>query len=250
MLPRILGAVFNVLVALVLPLGALAVCLARKRYRHYVLPMLVGTLTFLLSQTFTRVPLLGWLGGQAWYVAFTTQTVPYALFLGLTAGLFEELGRFIAMRLMRRHRGFGSALAFGLGHGGVEAVWLVGINYLAVLLLYGGTLALYPWDQIFAAGFERLFAILAHIGFSVLVMRSVENKRPWGLVAAILLHAALDAGIVLLAQRVNSLWVVEGAIAAFSLGLFVYVLASRPKTAAPLEPESIIKTEVSHEENT
>ena len=68
-------------------------------------------------------------------------SVPVASF---TAGLFEETGRLVVMLLLLKafHR-LADGLAFGLGHGGLEAMLLVGLTYvsnlvLAVLMNTGG----------------------------------------------------------------------------------------------------------------
>lgn len=54
------------------------------------------------------------------------------------AGLFEETGRFAAFQLLRRSGKGGTpqdALIYGAGHGGMEAVLLVGLTNVSNLLL-------------------------------------------------------------------------------------------------------------------
>lgn len=234
MLP-LLAAAFNILVTILLPLGVLVYCLAKKR--HWVLPFLAGIATFLLSQSFTRIPLLGWLNGQLWFVAFTYgHPALYSIFLGFTAGLFEETGRYLAMRLMKNHRGPSQAMVFGLGHGGIEAVLYGGVQTLQALFANLPLLMLSSPLIIALTGFERLFAIAAHVCFSLLVMRAVEKRNPAWLLLAILLHTALDAPIGLL-----PLWFgvgtlgIELYLACFVvlLAIFTWTTRSRPSGQNP-----------------
>ena len=45
----------------------------------------------------------------------------YALFLGFTAGLFEEVGRYLAFTtILKKRLDWKNAVAFGIGHGGIE----------------------------------------------------------------------------------------------------------------------------------
>ncbi|KZR56792.1 YhfC family glutamic-type intramembrane protease [Pseudobacillus badius] len=60
----------------------------------------------------------------------------YALYGGLAAALFEELGRYlIFLLLLKRSRQFGDGVSLGIGHGGVEAV-LVGAFRAVTAFIY------------------------------------------------------------------------------------------------------------------
>ena len=71
----------------------------------------------------------------------------YGLYGGLAAGIFEEVGRFLAFKLVLRNRRERiTALSYGVGHGGMEAFLLLAVTYLNNLYLFsvlsnGGTLA-------------------------------------------------------------------------------------------------------------
>lgn len=222
------AVIFNLLIAIAFPVGVLVYALVKKR--EMVLPVVIGALTFLCSQLLTRIPLLTILAGNSSYVAFTlVYPTLYALLLGLSAGVFEEGGRFIAMTLMRRHRGYSTAIYFGLGHGGFEALMLVGLSNLNLLITNPGLLSITPPWMIAMAGVERIFAILAHVAFSVMVMRAVTQRKPLWLVAAILAHGLMDASIVLMQQAGFGIIVIEVALALMAVALFVYILMARPK---------------------
>lgn len=52
-------------------------------------------------------------------------------YAALAAGLFEETGRLVAMKFfMKKNLDKGNALMYGVGHGGVEAILLVGLTYV------------------------------------------------------------------------------------------------------------------------
>ncbi len=64
-------------------------------------------------------------------------TLLYALYGGLMAGLFEETGRFLAFRtvLKKRQGNDRNALMYGAGHGGIEAILLLGFAYISNLIM-------------------------------------------------------------------------------------------------------------------
>jgi uncharacterized membrane protein YhfC len=156
-----------------------------------------------------------------------TQPVLYALFLGVTAALFEEGGRWIVMTLfMKNKRRVSDGIAFGVGHGGIEAVVFVGIGFIVALLSSTPT----PPFETMLGGVERLLTMVLHVGWSVMVLRSVVRKKPFWLLLAILLHTAVDMLAVLLAQAgIEPLWI-EAAILPFVIGLLVYTVLEYKKT--------------------
>lgn len=163
----------------------------------------LGVLAFVISQLLIRIPLLGLVLPQyAWYGVLQLNPWVYGLFLGLTAGLFEETARWAAIRFfLKEKQECEHGLAFGLGHGGIEAVMLVGIPLLrmALQLLAGKAALLFVnAGSLFVSGMERLFAMTFHVGASLLVMYGVRRRKLIFLLAAILLHTLLDAAIVIL----------------------------------------------------
>ena len=169
-------------------------------------------------------------------------TLLYALYGGLMAGLFEETGRFVAFKtvLKKRQDNDRNALMYGAGHGGVEAILLLGFAYASNLImsllinvgmadkltagLSGDTLSqvqavfdtltgtaptTYLWAIV-----ERCAAIVTHISLSVLVWFAAKKPgKLWLYPLAILLHAALDGLTVVMAARL-SIPAVEGCLVA------------------------------------
>jgi len=182
---------------------------------------------------------------------FMKATKPaFVLYGVLMAGIFEETGRYIAMRRFVRPTGNpGTAVAYGLGHGGLESVVIAGLPLAATvvvtLLLNAGVLQdhmspvlakihgqLVHLDAFTAliGGGERLIALGLQIGLSMLVWRAAELRRIGFLFLAIALHALADTGAAMLqAGLVHAIWVAElGAFAV--LVVIVALLRFLPRT--------------------
>ncbi len=187
-----------------------------------------GALAFIVSQLLIRIPILQLLVPRyAWYGALQLYPWLYGLFLGLTAGLAEETARLAAIRLfLKEQTGKEYGLAFGLGHGGIEAMLLVGpVFFSGLALTLTGREALFPATPaaILTSGAERLSALAFHLGASLLVMHGVREKKIVRfLAAAILLHTLLDAAIVIL----------PAVFGTGTLGLELYAAAAGALTLA------------------
>jgi uncharacterized membrane protein YhfC len=146
-----------------------------------------------------------------------TSLVLYYGFLGLTAGIFEETGRWAAFGLMKRRRralDWKDALALGLGHGGVEAVWVAVSGLLA-----GNFDFTADSSQVLLGGVERLFAMTLHVGFSFLIFKGVEEKKARWWLLAVLLHGLTDFQLV-----IGNLAVVEGLLAIEAVAVLLLVI--------------------------
>lgn len=223
-----IACLFTVIAALVLPIAAF-IYLACKKDR-LAAPYLLGVLTFLVFQLLTRIPLLTLvLPGMGWYASFTViNPTLHILFLGVTAALFEEGGRFLVMKLFMKDRTrWIDGISFGIGHGGLEAVAIVGLGALATLLTPGGPAAAGATAAgMFAAGAERLFTVVLHIGWSVMVLRSVRCRNAWWLLLAVALHTAVDAGLLLLKPYLSTP-ALEGALAAAAALTLIYIVRTQ-----------------------
>ena len=163
-----------------------------------------------------------------------------ALYGGLAAALFEETGRFVAMKYcMKKNLDKGDALMYGVGHGGAEAILIVGLVYInnlitSVMINTGGMqLAMaqldpalqestyrqlqllwqLPANGFYLAGVERMSAIVLQISFSVLVYKSVKTGQKKFFAGAFLLHFLVDFMTVVTAGAGIPSWAVEFEIA-------------------------------------
>ena len=78
---------------------------------------------------------------------------------------------------------------FGAGHGGIEAVLIVGIPVIS--LLFSQTV-IQNGDSYYFGGIERIFAMVLHVGLSFIVLQAVVQKFRY-VVYAILIHGAANA---------------------------------------------------------
>lgn len=144
----------------------------------------------------------------------------YTLYGALCAGIFEETGRFLAFKLFcKKENDPRASIMYGLGHGGVEAIVLIGItliayavtavtvNALGTEMLFGAlpadqrttaemqiaALADYDMVSMLVSLGERILAMVLHVSLSVIVFAGIKMKgKLWLYPAAIGLHALFD----------------------------------------------------------
>ena len=197
----------------------------KLRRREVFSTILIGAVTFLLFVLVLEKPIQALLltGGHAVSQFFSTHPVWFSLVGGLFAGVFEETGRLAAFRtVLKKRTNRETAVSYGIGHGGAEVILLLGMTYVTYLvyavMINNGTFqtvvnqtaaqapdqvdALYTLaDQLSAMTLpgvglgllERVFAVLFHIGASILVFYACRDRRRfWLYPLAVLLHTALD----------------------------------------------------------
>lgn len=222
--------VFIFLATVILPIGMGLYFAIKKRAAK---PVLWGALCFLVFQVFTRIPLISYLSSYSaqWQLFSASQPFLYILLLAFTAGLFEEFGRYIIMRRFMKSPGFSDGIAFGIGHGGIEALSIAGISYLYLIITQGPANAIFTGSStlVLWAGFERISAMVLQVGFSVMVWQSVRFKKPLYLVLAILLHAAVDFLVPLMQLSGSAVWILETIVAIFALLLLRYTIFVRKR---------------------
>ena len=232
-----LGTIFTAVVAFFAPIGT-GIWIAVK-HRKYTRALLFGVLTFTVFQVLLRIPLLQFvLPNMNWFLIMTAIMPMFtAAFYGITASLFEELGRYLVMKLaLKNHTAFFDGLAFGIGHGGIEAVLLVGVNAL-ILLFYPSSVV--SSLSMFAGGMERIFAMTCHIAWSVMVMKSVREKKLRWLFIPLVLHAVLDTGVMIASTYSVSLLAIEIGLGIFAAIMAFYILIEYKKGKAVNHEEII-----------
>lgn len=219
---EIIGYLFAVFCSLILPVSA-AIIISVKSRR--VLPVILGGACFFVFQICIRVPVISYVLPEIpEYVLFqATNPLLYMLFLSLSAGVFEELGRYLVMRRFMKKSSLTDAIAFGIGHGGVEAVLLVGLNLALSMLIAPQMIISAGYSDFFYAGAERIFTVVIHICLSVIVWRTVSKRKFFGVIVAILLHGAVNFFSLYAASAVSVL-VSEIIIFVFAALLLIYVL--------------------------
>jgi len=180
--------------------------------------------------------------------AIQENTLYFALYGGLMAGLFEETGRFLAMKFLFKKEPTETkpGIAYGLGHGGMEMILIFGLSMISTLTMalminLGQTdtlLSTVPaeakdqlatqFEQIQASGagtyllglWERFSAITLQVGLSVLVWAAARKggKWAWLFPAAILLHALVD-GVAVILSKSAGMVMVELVIMALAIAV-------------------------------
>lgn len=215
-----------------------------------------GAVVFVVSQPVLRLPLLNYLGYTTWFTLLaSTNVVLHSLILGVSAGIFEEIGRFIGIKLMLKNRlQWKNGLMFGLGHGGVEALIFSGMSYLTTLgnslLINSGkfdsTAALSGAskqlsDQIKSSlintapayfllgGVERVLAVILHVSMTMMVLYAVKSRKLKYLLYAVLFHALLDSPLGILKEAGIGIWAIEGFIAVLAAVSVLITIRLRTK---------------------
>ena len=96
---------------------------------------------------------------------------------------------------------------FGAGHGGIEALLIVGIPVISLLL---SQTVIQNGDSYYLGGIERIFAMVLHVGLSFIVLQAVVqkeislccicNSHPWdcnALAGIISLYVPGEIGIIM-----------------------------------------------------
>lgn len=241
--------IINMFLGVIIPIVLLVYF--KKKYRAGIKSFLVGcAVMFLFAMVLEQIVHTVVLGSP---VGLTIQENIwlYALYGSLMAGLFEETGRFLAMRyvLKQEHDNAHNALMYGAGHGGIEMFIILTLGMLnnliySVMINLGLTqMLLEPLDkatrgtlqtafdaliqtpswQFALSPVERLAAITTQIGFSVIVWYAATGKQSKVClyILAILLHAVLDGVAVLAAKSGMSLIVVEGFVWLVAIGIIL-----------------------------
>lgn len=172
--------------------------------------LLVGVLTFVLSQIILRLPLLTMMMKQLRIsMYFQTHYFIYILFLAISAGIFEEIARAVGFHCMKKqHDSLWDAISLGVGHGGIEAVLLVGIPLLT------NTVSM---ENVMIACFERFVAIMVHVALSIIVWWSIHQKRLYNIGIAILLHALLNTSVLFSTDPI----IIEFLIFLYAIALWI-----------------------------
>lgn len=207
-----MGTIFIFLTCFVVPFGLLGVLV--KKNKRCLMVFGIGALTFFISQMILRLPLLGWWESQAsTQIWIRENVIIYTLLLCFSAGLFEETGRLIGFKVLKKTNTLIEAIAFGLGHGGIEALLLVGIPTL------GSSVSLY--NAILIGG-ERLAAILIHVTLSIIIFIGVKKHHAvLYLALAIMLHGLFNLIPTVLISITGN--VVMGECVIYILSILIFI---------------------------
>ena len=211
-----------------------------------------------------------------------TNLIVLAIFLGLSAGFFEETARYLAYRFWATDaRTWAKGMMMGVGHGGIEAILLGSLGLINFVVLLGlnrdlftelipveqmslvetqiATMFGLPWYMAILGAVERVFAICLHLALSVMVLQLFLRHNRWWLVAAILWHALVDATAVfaIITWDAITTEILVGLFALISVGIIYWLYEPNPQEseitplpeAGPAEPITVAVTAESLDES-
>lgn len=237
------GVLLVAVIALVAGVCGLAV-VVRRRVGGRWSTLGWGGLAFAGAQV-VRLPVLAL---APTFVPFPEAVIVLAV---VTSGLAEEPARWLVLRfLARRDRAWRDGVLFGVGHGGIEALLVVGVSFVGTLVLLVASDAILAevepdlagaatairaqLDAARAAPFtpllglwERALAITFHIAASLLVLRSVRDRRPQLLLAAIALHIGFNGVGAVAVYAGLAPVLVEVLLSVLAIGLVALIARER-----------------------
>jgi len=187
-----------------------------KKYNIKILPVILGIAGFIIFALILErsVHLIV-------FSKFALKEKPlifivYGIFM---AGIFEETARFISFNILKKkYDGVETGLAYGVGHGGIEAVLIAGLaminNIVFSIIINTGNIETITGglqgevlEQIYnqitvlqttspylflIGGIERIFAVFIQLSLSIIVFYSVYKNKFRLYLFSILLHAIID----------------------------------------------------------
>lgn len=253
-------------ISLILPILVLIVLSRKWRLNHIPSAWFLGAAGFFIPQMMIRTRLLeNFATNPNFQVFVENHYILYCLIMAFTAGFFELVGRYgIAKILNREPMTFRRSLAAGLGHGGIEAMILIGVTYINNLI-YMVMIQAGQFDAVIAqsaaagvdvsqlyavqdalassspslfllAGYERLLTMVCHTAMSLMVCFGVWRGRPGkSMIVCLIFHTLLDCTPIIQGLAMPYLGNVISLNTAYVL---IYTLL----TAAAIVAVVIIKT--------
>lgn len=218
----ILAALVTLFISLILPLIVYVVYGVKNKGKGVWSAWLLGAAGFFVFQMLIRLPILNALSLIPGYFSFVTEHYLWYSFLtAFTAALFETAGRYAVAKIMDKSLTVQRSIAAGLGHGGIEAIFIVGMTYinnlvymvmiqtglfdslveqtagmgLDVTQLEGIKATMISTSPIIfvLAGYERILTMILHLALTMLVCYYVSRKKDGiGIAICLLLHWATD----------------------------------------------------------
>lgn len=228
----IIGMVFSLILVIGIPI---VLCIVvRRKTKAKISSFFYGCAVFFVFALILEQILHG-IVFMVFGSKMTEHILLYGLYGGMAAALFEETGRFVAMKFfMRKQLTRENALMYGVGHGGLEAILIIGLAYISNIITafminsnqleimlsslsesqrestIQSVSALWTTssDQFFAAGVERIFSIILQIALSILVYKAVKSGEKKFLLLAMGFHFLVDFVAVISSQKL-SIWIIE-----------------------------------------
>ncbi|MBZ9687656.1 YhfC family intramembrane metalloprotease [Clostridium estertheticum] len=179
-------------------------------------------------------------------------TITFAIYGALAAGIFEEVGRFVMFKFfLKNNRQWKDGLGYGLGHAGIETILIGALSYLNALIMSlainSGTINNLLKNQNTAeietvknslvnvtllatsmGVFERVFAFTIQIALTFIVLYAIRERKNIYLLVAILLHALVDSAPALYQMKIiTNIYFIEGLVFLFAIISFIFIMKTK-----------------------
>lgn len=252
----------NSLLMVIIPI-IIAIIIRRRTGAGWRL-FFMGAVTFVLAQVL-HIPFNWVIEQTGWLPTDLTpwiNLIAFAAFYGLSAGVFEEVGRYLTYRFWAKDaRSWSRGMMLGAGHGGIEAILLgllLLVNNLTLLYTAGSELLMnaipaeqqglilstaemmraMPWYEVLVGAFERLLSVIAHLALSVMVLQVFLRRSIRWLFLAIGYHAMLNAVALIVLHRWG-VYASEGALVLITLLSLFIIFRLRAPEPVEAEPEPL-----------
>lgn len=156
---------------------------------------LVSLIRFPLNNYLTQLVVSGDISNISYWLVY--------LIPSITSGLFEETARYLGIRYLIRDDSYRTGLTYGAGHGGIESIFIVGLNVftIGVILITNpnslGEMQLLainssPWYLPLIGAYERIMAMIIQFSLSIMVLETIRQKKINYLLLAITIHMAIN----------------------------------------------------------
>lgn len=261
-------SILFMIITLILSIGfpfLLWIMFARKKVGVSV-AVIAGAAGFFVPQIIIRIPIIQILALIPGWVKFNQDNIILSVFMfAFTAALFETTGRLIVFKaLLKSKLSYNAAVGAGIGHGGIESIFLIGFTYINNLIfsvlinvdmvpeLQGmaetvDALTKTAPELFLLAGLERVFTIFFHIAISVILCYFIlKGKTLLGFMISIAIHFSVDFVVPLMSANGVSTWLVEGVI--FVVALLSILIIRKIKSKYPIADMARDPAEVALEE--
>ncbi len=218
----IIAMVITFLICTIVPIVAMIIYGVKNKKKGVWLAWFLGAAGFFVMQIIIRTPILSVLSLSKGFVEFVNEHyVVYVVILAFTAALFEVVARYVVAKILKKKQCFEVAFSAGLGHGGIEAIVLIGMTYVNNLL-YSIMINTGAFDTLIeqstamgvdanslltvknalietgagmflVAGYERILTMILHVFMTVLVFYFVYKKKDFiGIIVCLLIHTLID----------------------------------------------------------
>lgn len=248
----IIFMIMTIIISVAVPI--IALIYFKKTKRMTWKPVLVGILIFIIfSQILEKLLHVYMLQLNVQTAEWLKNPYLYALYGGLAAALFEEGGRLFGyLYLLKKYRAWKDGIAYGIGHGGMEAILIGGVGSIqyitfsflinsggfnqvlstpnapvAALTTFKNHLLHDPSYYYLLGSFERLFAFILQLALSVLVLYAVKKRKAIIFWLAVLIHFIVDFLATLTQSLKLNIFLTEGFLLVIAVLSIVFLLKSK-----------------------